>query len=544
MVAVHDLDALAAALSGALLDLPSFGALVEIPTQGVGGKVPFGWPQWHPEQRRFQAQRTGRDIVLKPRQIGFSMLELARDLQFARTHEGVQVVVVVHTGEAKNELFSRVHVMVRALHRWGLLPEAKENTKTGLRWADLDSSIKIIEAGKDEGTAAARGRSGTIHRLHATEVAFYAQPEETMTALLAASEHAEVVIESTANGTGNWFHEHVMLAREGRFEDFTFHFFPWWEHEAYRARAGSYPPPETKRALYWEKELRKLGCDEEQIAWWRKTVQKYGIDKALREYPPTVDAAFTVSSEKWFAPEHIDRLRVHVREPIERRLLERSGQSYGELRIYEHPQPRTAYVLAADPSGGNGINEAAITVIDHRHGHTVAAWDNNRVKPGELGHVVAMIGRLYNNALVAVERNEWRKGKDGSDTEGGIETLHVLERDERYPRLYRDPQTKKLGWSTNEHTRPLIFHDLAKGIEDPDTPLTTPDARTVDEAASIVRDPKTGRLYVPGKKRGRGDDGLFVTWGIARQVRERAPLPSKVIAVPVGGSMVSAGFRT
>src|SRR5690606_4995465 len=189
------------------------------------------------------------------------------------------------------------------------------------------------------------------------------------------------------------------------------------------------------------------GCDEEQIAWWRKTVQKYGIDKALREYPPTVDAAFTVSSEKWFAPEHIDRLRVHVREPIERRLLERSGQSYGELRIYEHPQPRTAYVLAAVPSGGNGINEAAITVIDHRHGHTVAAWDNNRVKPGELGHVVAMIGRLYNNALVAVERNEWRKGKDGSDTEGGIETLHVLERDERYPRLYRDPQTKKLGWS-------------------------------------------------------------------------------------------------
>src|SRR5690606_37066626 len=228
MVAVHDLDALAAALSGALLDLPSFGALVEIPTQGIGGKVPFGWEQWHPEQRRFQAQRTGRDIVLKPRQIGFSMLELARDLQFARTHEGVQVVVVVHTGEAKNELFSRVHVMVRALHRWGLLPEAKENTKTGLRWTDLDSSIKIIEAGKDEGTAAARGRSGTIHRLHATEVAFYAQPEETMTALLAASEHAEVVIESTANGTGNWFHEHVMLAREGRFEDFAFHFFPWW----------------------------------------------------------------------------------------------------------------------------------------------------------------------------------------------------------------------------------------------------------------------------------------------------------------------------
>jgi hypothetical protein len=537
-----DLDTLAHDVAELMLDLPSFGAMVEIPTKGIGGKVPFGWDRWHPEQRRFERDRTGRDIVLKPRQIGFSMLELCRDLQFARTHEGVQVVVVVHTGEAKNELFSRVHVMVRALARWGLMPDPKENTKTGLRWADNDSSIKIIEAGKDEGTAAARGRSGTIHRLHATEVAFYAQPEETMTALLAAAgDHGEVVIESTANGVDNWFHERVLEAREGRFENFAFHFYPWWQHPTYRAPRDLYPAPTSKREQFWEKELRKLGCTEEQIAWWRKTVSTHKLDKALREYPPTVDAAFTVSSEKWLSPEHVDRLRAHVREPLEHMRLERSSIGYGELRVYERPQPGLTYIAAVDPSAGVGINEAAITVIEQRSGAYVAAWNNTRVKPGELGHVAAMVGRYYNNALVAVERNVWRDNT-GNDREGGLETIAVLEREERYPRIYRDAKTSKVGWSTNEHTRPLIFGDLAKGIEDPDDPLTTPDARTVDEAAALVLTPRGPRA--PRKAKGRGDDGLFVTWGIARQIRNLVPLPGKVVARPVGRATISSGFAT
>src|SRR5690606_20802661 len=131
-------------VASVMLDLPSFGSLVQIRTKGRG-KVNFGWKQWHPEQRRFERERTGRDIVLKPRQIGFSTMELCRDLQFARTHEGSQTVVVVHNGDAKNELFAGIHLMERSLRDLGLVPLAKENTKTGLRWDDTDSSIKIIE---------------------------------------------------------------------------------------------------------------------------------------------------------------------------------------------------------------------------------------------------------------------------------------------------------------------------------------------------------------------------------------------------------------
>jgi hypothetical protein len=541
--ALAEIDVLADDVAEVLLDLPSFGELVEIPTK-EDGKVPFGWDRWHPEQRQFERERTGRDVVLKPRQIGFSTIELARDLQFARTREGVQVVVVVHTDAAKVELFSRVHLMVRCLYRWGLLPEPKEATKTGFRWDDVDSSIKIIEAGKDAKSAADKGRSGTIHRLHCTEVAFYSQPEETMVALLAAGERAEVVIESTANGTGTWFHDCVTQAQAGQFGDFAFHFFPWFAHPDYIEDPRAYSkPPDTKRARYWEEKLRALGCDDRRIAWWRKTVATKKLDKALREYPCTPEAAFTESASTWLEPEHIDRLRGEVRDPIEERRVHRSERPCGKLRVYELPEEGSQYILFADPSEGVGNNEAALVVIEHRTSAVVAAWHDNRTKPGELAGIVAAVGRLYNTALIAVERNTWRKEK-GDASDGGRTTLAVLERDERYPshRIYRDANGK-IGWATTGESRPLIFGDLQKSIED--GVAVTPDRKTVEEAANLIIG-NDGRPRARSKRGTRGDDGLFVAWGAARQVRERVPMPGprKVTAQTVGPALGSSKFRT
>lgn len=536
-------DELAEGVAEVLLDLPSFGELIQIPTKDEG-KVPFGWDRWHPEQRTFERNRTGRDVVLKPRQIGFSTIELARDLQFARTHEGVQVVVVVHTADAKVELFSRVHLMVRGLSRWGLLPEPKEATKTGFRWDDVDSSIKIIEAGNDAQAAADKGRSGTIHRLHCTEVAFYKEAEESLVALLAAGERAEVVIESTANGTGTWFHDCVTQAQAGTFGDFAFHFFPWFDHPDYVEDPRAYrEEPATKRARYWEDKLRSLGCDDRRIAWWRKTVATKKLDKALREYPCTPEAAFTESAATWLEPEHIDRLRGDVREPIEERRVHRSERPCGKLRIYEHPEEGASYILFADPSEGVGNNEAAICVIEHRSARVVAAWHDNRTKPGELGSIVATVGRMYNNALAAVERNTWRKEK-GDASDGGRTTLAVLERDERYPaqRIYRDAQGK-LGWATTGESRPLIFGDLQDAIDQ--ATASTPDRKTVEEAANLIVG-NDGRPRARAKRGTRGDDGLFVAWGAARQVRERVPMPGprRVRAETVGAARSSTRFRT
>ena len=534
---------LAADIAELFDDLPSFGGFVQIKTQR-DGKVPFGWDQWHPEQRRFERQRTGRDIVLKPRQIGFSTLELLRDFQFALVNEGVQVVVVVHTGPAKTELFAAVHLMARSLEAWGLLPAASENTKTGLRFEN-DSSIKVIEAGKDETTADDRGRSGTIHRLHVTECAFYRAPGATMTALLAAAKHAEVVIESTANGVGNWFHTKFIAARAGRFAGFTAHFFAWFEHPSHRVDPSLFAEePKTARERHWEKRLRGLGCDDEQIAWWRSKIEENTLDKALREYPPTEDAAFEASGDTWLEPEHLDRLEARIRPPIEHwpvvrpQRKHRDGKVSAErrfaaLRVFETPVDGEAYIVAGDPSGGVGRDNAAIAVMHHRTGRIVAAWDNDRTKPGDFGNVLALIGRRYNTALVACEIQ--------LDGRAGRESLAVLEREERYPRIFAH-KPGATGWSTDEVTRPLLFGDFGKAVED--GLIWTPDAKTVSEVRSLVADPKTGKVRARGKGTKSGsDDGLAVAWAIALQVRARSRMPGPRIATTVG-KRSSVGFRT
>lgn len=550
-ISEEQLERLAADLAEVMLDLPSLAGLLQIRTK-TAGKRPFGWDRWHPEQRRFERERTGRDVVLKPRQIGFSTLELARDFQFARTHEGTQTVIVVHTAEAKIELFAAIHLFAKSLADIGLLPEARENTKTGLRWDDVDSSIKVIEAGKDETTADDRGRSGTIHRLHCTEVAFYRSPEATMTALLeAAGDHAEVVIESTANGVGNWFHRAVTAARRGRFAGFGFHFYAWFEHPTYRVEPGSFPlEPETARERYWEDRLRTLGCDQGQIEWWRQQIEKKaeggagGLDKALREYPPTPDAAFEASGDTWLEPEHLDRLESRVRKPVELRPIviprrtHRDGtvspeRRFGRLRIYEAPRPRESYLVLGDPSGGVGRDEAALCVMAHGDARIVAAWDDDRTKPADFGNVLAWVGRLYNTALIASEIQ--------LDGKLGRVAIAVLEREERYPRIF-EYKPGSPGWSTDPVTRPALFDELGQLIES--GRVWTPDEKMAAEVRTLYRDEKTHRVEARGKgTKGGADDGLVVCWGMGIQVRQRVPMPGPVRAEAVGDALVGHKLR-
>jgi hypothetical protein len=208
-------------------------------------------------------------------------------------------------------------------------------------------------------------------------------------------------------------------------------------------------------------------------------------------------------------------------------------RKFGALRVYEAPRKGAAYILAGDPSGGVGMDEAAACVLEYRSGQVVAAWDDDRVKPGDFGNVLAAIGRYYNNALIAPEIQ--------LDGRGGRETIAVLEREERYPAIF-EYKPGATGWSTDELTRPVLFGDMGKLIES--GRIWTPDAKTAGEVRTLVHDEKTGRIVARGKGTKSGaDDGLFIAWAIAHQVRQR--MPSRGHVPPqVGGALSSPSFRT
>src|SRR5688572_1769983 len=73
----------------------------------------FRYEEWHAEQKRFQVERTGRDVVCKPRQVGFGTLELARDLFFAITKPGTNVLIVTHESQLADQMFGTIRWFAR-----------------------------------------------------------------------------------------------------------------------------------------------------------------------------------------------------------------------------------------------------------------------------------------------------------------------------------------------------------------------------------------------------------------------------------------------
>lgn len=547
-----DLDELATDLAEVMGDLGTFGELVEAknqhysPGNGLPPKVHLGWENWNPEQRQFERERTGYDLILKSRQVGISTIEKLRDLQFALTNEAAHVQVVTHDPKEKRKFFNTLRTWANHLHRMGVAPQLDADTVDYLLWNESGSSIHIVEAGSTESTADKRGRSGTIDRLHATEMAFWGAADATWTSLLGAIEHgSEVVIESTANGLGNLFHQKVIDLQKGGFKPYRFHFFPWFMHPGREADPDVYSdPPKTRRERLWEERQIRLGISPEQLAWWRKMVGSKDLDSILQEYPPTPEAAFQSGGDTWIEPEHIERIQASVRKPRAFAAIEYRGTKIAPLRVYQAPRKGRFYVIGCDPSEGSGGDAAAIAVLDHRTGETVACWDSSEVKPALLGHVVATIGRTYNVASIGIERNDWRPGTTKG---GGKETLKVLLTEERYPeqRVYHDAKGAA-GWHTGPASRPVLFGDIAKAIEAEE--VTTPDAATAKEVASIELGDRRPEVPRKGRRRrgeaGRQDDGLFVAWAIAWQMRSLMRLPGKVIATVVGEELASTRFQT
>lgn len=494
-------------LAEILGDFPSFCALVEIKLK-KGGKVRFSHERWHTEQRRFERERTGRDIVIKPRQIGFSTLELARDLWFAVVHRGVNVLVVVHDADLKDQLFLVLKQMADSLQEKGLLPQTKYSTKTELVFADTGSAIRVVESGATEKSAQKKGRSGTIHRLHATEMAFWGAASETWTAIDAAMpDGAEVVIESTANGAGGLFYEMIQSAMlgQGRFKS---HFFPWYAHRTYRAppHVGFDPMPRDK----WEIKLRAAGCDDQQIAWWRTRIDspEWGLDKTLQEFPVDADSCFRVAGRLYFAADVIDELVDAVRSPLRTVDVKWQGRKLGELLVYEEPDPNEEYIAGADVSEGTGNDGHACTVISKRHARTVATFSSDSIEPGDFGLALAEIGKLYGMARLAPERNNH-----------GHAAIRAIVHEAHYPRgrIYKT-KDGKLGWLTDAVTRPVMVDDFGGAIRT--GALRTPDRATAIECKTLVRN-EQGKVEARGKGKGKdgSKDDRVISWCIALQVR-------------------------
>lgn len=161
----------------------------------------------------FDRERTGRDVVLKHRQIGFTMWELARDLWFFLTRN-VNVMIVTPddlTHSATTSIHRKIKDFVDQLRKEFDIDCVPHSD--GFVSAVKGSRIHIVGL---SGKPKKLGHGVPIHRLHITECAWI-DDCDFLTAMMSCvpSVGAEVMIESSPRFDEGMFYETYHAAKAG-----------------------------------------------------------------------------------------------------------------------------------------------------------------------------------------------------------------------------------------------------------------------------------------------------------------------------------------
>lgn len=257
------------------------------------------------ERLEAQRQRTGkvRALILKARQQGSSTYVSGRFYWRATHRKGCRVFILTHSQDGTDHLFGmvdRFHENCPEIVR----PQTGSANAKELSFPNLDSDYQVGTAGSK-----AVGRSQTIQLFHGSEVAFWPNAEDHGSGVLQAVPEAdgtEVILESTANGYGNYFQAQWARAEAGQ-SDFEAIFIPWfWSPEYKRSVAPDFslsPEEQEYRDTY--------GLTDEQMAWRRAKIFELGHAwRFQQEYPATAQEAFQASGEGCFIkPELVVRAR-------------------------------------------------------------------------------------------------------------------------------------------------------------------------------------------------------------------------------------------
>lgn len=259
-------------------------------------------------QLELQKGATGkvRALILKGRQQGCSTYVGARFYHQVTHRFGCQAFILAHSLDATNNLFKMAQRFYEHTPQRIRRQISKSNAKE-LVFGLLDSGYKL-------GTAENKqvGRSATIQLLHGSEVGFWSNASELSTGIMQAVPNApntEVILESTANGVGNFFHQQWQLAESGQSE-YTPIFVPWFWQEEYTIPSDINGEKLTPTS-YEEELMRLYHLTLDQIAWRRKKITELSVngmdgEKAFRqEYPCTAAEAFILTGEDNYIPSDV-----------------------------------------------------------------------------------------------------------------------------------------------------------------------------------------------------------------------------------------------
>lgn len=230
-----------------------------------------------------------RAIVLKGRKQGISTYVGARFYRQCSLWTGRRARVVAHKQSSTDDLFE----IVKRYHENNpLAPFAGSSSVKEMDFPGLDSGYKVGTAGSSD-----IGRGGTAQMLHASEFAFWQNANEHMAGIgnvVADQPGTEIIIESTANGIGNAFHQ-LWQTAEGGQGDYQAIFIPWFWEPLYQS-----PVPEDFELSEEDRQYqRTYKLLDGQMAWRQNKILTYGKGFEWlfdQEFPATPALAFRSST--------------------------------------------------------------------------------------------------------------------------------------------------------------------------------------------------------------------------------------------------------
>jgi len=299
----------------------------------------FNRAQKYVHQRLEEQKRlTGkvRALILKGRQQGISTYVGGRYYHNVTHHFGTQAFILTHALDATQNLYKMAQRYYENTPEV-VKPQVTTSNSKELIFGLLDSGYKL---GTAENKAV--GRSATIQLLHGSEVAFWNNASEHAKGILQAvpnSSGTEIILESTANGLGNFFHQQWQLAEAG-LSDYIAVFVPWFWQDEYTIYIDEIDlTPE-------EMELKEFyGLNNGQIAWRRQKIRELSVngtdgEKSFKqEYPCNSEEAFQLTGED----SYIDSTLVMRARKTQK--VEIFGKKYLGVDIARFGDDRTSFIM-------------------------------------------------------------------------------------------------------------------------------------------------------------------------------------------------------
>ncbi len=401
--------------------------------------------------------------------------------------------------------------------------------------------------------------SGNYKLVHCSEVGYWKEttqrkPSDFVNAFegsVPLEPFTLVALESTAKGTGNFFHTTWLGAIKGE-NAYTPVFVAWWEIDMYSKPFASYEEMKmfVESMNTYELYMFSLGATLEGINWYREKRKSFDNDWDMQEqFPSTADEAFVTSGRKAHHPLHIKQMEMFAKKPTFigemfadapsgaeaiNNSLEFKETAKGEFWIWKKPDTQrlytNRYVVSLDIGGASAKADwSVIRVLDRlpmMNGGVpefVATYRFHMDQDLTAWRAV-QVAKYYCDALLVVESNSLKKFQtEGNFTSTVLDIIaHV------YPHLYyRDDPSKikegiplRYGFQTGSNKSEIVSI-MTRGLRD--MGFIERDQRMLDECGwyELKQDGSYGAID------GQHDD-IYMSSGINLWVSDKLPIPTLI----------------